>query len=157
MTSGAKLPFGFGGRTVRPTGVTLIALYNYLAALMLAMFGIALLVGGKLISMLGGADSGILPRTGFMIGVVGGSIFLAFAVVYAIAGFGMWSMREWARTLSIILAVISLVFSLPSLLLLAMTMQMFMGSYRIARIAISVFILWYLFQAETKAAFRAAA
>ena len=137
---------------MRPTGVTLIAIYHYLAAAMLGVIGVSLFVGGKVISMLGGADSAMLPRTGFLIGVVGGSVFLAFALVHVIAGFGVWSMKEWGRLLAIVLAVISLLLAIPGLLLSAITM--FFGGYRILRVTISVLLIWYLLQAETKAAFR---
>ena len=141
---------------MRPTGVTLIALYHYLAAVILTGFGASLFVGGKLISMLGVADSDMLPRAGFLIGVVGGVFCLAFALVYAIAGFGVWSMREWGRILSIVMAVISLLFAVPGLLLTAMTMHVFFffGGFRILRIAISVLIIWYLLQPQVKAVFR---
>ena len=139
---------------MRPTGVTLIAIYHYLAAAMLGVIGVSLFVGGKVISMLGGADSVILPRTGFLIGVVGGSVFLAFALVHVIAGFGVWSMKEWGRLLAIVLAVISLLLAIPGLLLSAITMHVFFGGYRILRVTISVLLIWYLLQAETKAAFR---
>lgn len=140
---------------MRPTGVTLIALYHYLAAVILTGFGVSLFVGGKFISMLGGGDSGMLPKAGFLIGVVGGVFCLALALLYAIAGFGVWSMREWGRILSIVMAVISLVFAVPGLLLTVMTMHVFFfGGLRILRIAISVLVIWYLMQPQVKAVFR---
>jgi len=141
------------GELVRPTGISLLAVYHYLVAVFLALLGCGLFVGGKVISMLGGAEGVMLPRTGFLIGVVGGSIFLVFALVHVSAGYGVWSMQNWGRVLAIILAVISLVFALPGLLLTAVMMHFFFGSLRILRIVISALIIWYLLKPEVKALF----
>ena len=77
---------------MRPTGLTLIAVYDYLAGAFLGLLACGLFVGGKVISMLGGTDAVLLPRTGFLIGVIGGTIFLAFAFLHVLAGYGVWSM-----------------------------------------------------------------
>ena len=142
---------------MRPTGLTLIAVYHYLAAAFLGLQACGLFVGGKVISMLGGADAVLLPRTGFLIGVVGGTIFLVLALLHVLAGYGVWSMQNWGRILAIILAVISLLFAVPGLVLTAMTMHVFIGSYRILRIGISLVIIWYLLKPEVKALFGARA
>ena len=118
---------------MRPTGVSLIAVYHYLAAAFLGLLGCGLFVGGKVLSILGGAEGIVLPRAGFLIGVVGGTIFLVFALVHLLAGYGVWSMQNWGRLLAIILAVVSLLLALPGLLLTAMMMHMFFGSFRILR------------------------
>ena len=76
-----------------------------------------------MLSLLGGVDSVMLPRAGFLIGVVGGTLFLASALLHVLAGYGVWSMQNWGRVLAIILAVISLVFALPGLLMMAMMMS----------------------------------
>jgi hypothetical protein len=142
---------------MRPTGLTLIAVYEGLAAAFLGLIGCALFVGGKVISMLGGAEGLMLPRTGFLIGTVGGGIFLGFALIHVLAGVGIWSMQNWGRLLAIILAVISLVFAIPGLLLTAMTMHAFFGGFRILRVVICVLIIWYLLKPEIKALFSARA
>ena len=140
---------------MRPTAVTLIAVYHSLAAAFLGLVGCGLFVGGKVIRMLGGTDAVLLPRTGFLIGVVGGTIFLASALLHVLAGYGVWSIENWGRVLAIILAIISLLFALPGLLLTAMMMHVFFGGSRILRIVISVLIIWYLLKPEVKALFGA--
>jgi hypothetical protein len=142
---------------MRPAGVTLIAVYHYLAAAFIAVLACGLFVGGKIISMLGGANGFVLPKAGYLIGVVGGSAFLVFAVIHAVAGYGVWSLKEWGRRLAIVLAVVSLLLAIPGLMLSALTMHAFFGGYRILRIIISGLILWYLVQSETKVLFRAGA
>lgn len=140
---------------MRPTGVVLIAVYHFLAALMLALVGISLFAGGTIFSaMMGGANSGVFAGLGLLVGVAGGIFFLVFALVYAAAAWGIWTMREWRRILSIVMAVISLFFSLPGLFLMAMSMNLFLGGYRVLRLGISVLIIWYLMQPQVKAAFR---
>lgn len=84
---------------MRPTGVVLIALYHFLSAVFLVLFAISLAVGGSILAgMFGASKYG--PATGLglglMVGMLGGVFFLVFALVAAIAGWGVWSMREWA-------------------------------------------------------------
>ena len=142
---------------MRPTGVVLIALYHFLSALFLVLFATFLVVGGTVLAGMFGA-SNFGPATGLglglMVGALGGVFFLVFALVAAIAGWGMWSMREWGRILSIVLAVISLVFSLPGLLMMGLHLHLFFGTYRLFRIAISILIIWYLVQPQIKSLFQ---
>jgi uncharacterized membrane protein (DUF2068 family) len=60
--------------------------------------------------MMGGGmmDGGLFAGFGVIIGVV----FIALGVFYAIAGFGLWSHKPWARIVTLVLSVISL-FSFP--------------------------------------------
>jgi len=142
---------------MRPTGVVLLALYHFLSALFLVLFATFLVVGGTVLAGMFGA-SNFGPATGLglglMVGALGGVFFLVFALVAAIAGWGMWSMREWGRVLSIVLAVISLIFSLPGLLMMGLHLHLFFGTYRLFRIAISILIIWYLVQPQIKALFQ---
>jgi hypothetical protein len=142
---------------MRPTGVVLIALYHFLSALFLVLFAIFLAVGGTVLAGIFGASrfgSAAGAGLGLMVGMLGGVFFLAFAVVAAIAGWGVWSMREWGRLLSIVLAVISLIFSLPGLLMMGLHLHLFFGTYRLFRIAISILVIWYLVQPQIKALFQ---
>jgi len=142
---------------MRPTGVVLIALYHFLSALFLVMFAIFLAVGGTVLAGLFGASrfgSASGAGLGFLVGVLGGIFFFAFGLVAAISGYGIWAMREWGRILSIVLAVISLIFSLPGLLMMGLHLHLFFGTYRLFRIAISILIIWYLVQPQIKTLFQ---
>jgi len=66
-------------------------------------------------------------------------------------------MREWGRILCIVLAAISLLFSIPGLLLGHHHMFFFLGSLHLIRIAIAVLIIWYLVQPQIRALFQSAA
>lgn len=58
------------------------------------------------------------------------------------------------RILSIVLAVISLLISLPGLLMMGLHLHLFFGTYRLFRIAISILIIWYLMQPQIKVLFQ---
>ncbi len=142
---------------MRPTGVVLIAVYHFLSALFLVFFATALLVGGTLLArFFGSGDVGPFSMVGIgqAVAVVGGIFFFLFAVVAVIAGYGIWIMREWGRILSIVLAVIALVFSFPGLLMMGLHLHLFFGTYRLFRIAISILTIWYLVQPQIKVLFQ---
>lgn len=139
---------------MRPTGVVLIALYHFLGAFLLLLLALALLLGGSVLgAMFGGMRHSFIGGLGLLAGVVGGVFFFGYAIVVATAGFGLWSLREWARILSIVLAVISLLFSLPGLLV-GLPFHLFFGGYRLFRIVISISIIWYLMQPPIRALFQ---
>ncbi len=139
---------------MRPTGIALIAIYHFLAAAFLVFLAIALGVGGSVVgAMFGAGQSALLGGMGFLVGVVGAAFLLVFACVAAMAGYGVWTFREWGRILCIVLAVISILFSLPGLLF-HMQFGFLLGGYRIIKIAIQVLIVWYLVQPQIVALFR---
>lgn len=140
---------------MRPTGVALIAVYHFLSAVFLVFFAMLLLVGGTVLHAFGGgAHMTPLGGLGMMVGVVGAVFFSLYAVVHFVTGYGIWLLREWGRILSIVLAVISLLFSLPGLLAMGMHLHLFFGGYRLLRIAVSILIIWYLLQPQVKAIFQ---
>ncbi len=129
---------------MRPTGVVLIAIYHFLSALFLVLLAISLMVGGSVLALLfGGAGrEGAMAGLGLglLVGVIGAAFFCFYALIAAVAGYGIWALREWGRILSIVLAVISLLLSLPGLLALGLHFSLFFGTYRLFRIAISILI-----------------
>ena len=142
---------------MRPTGVVLIALYHFLSALFLVLLATFLVVGGSVLgAMFAAGHEGPLGGMGFLMGMMGAVFFFFLAVVAAIAGYGVWMLREWGRILCIVLAVIALLFSVPGLLLMGLHFSLFFGTYRLFRIAISILIIWYLVQPQIKAFFQPA-
>jgi hypothetical protein len=143
---------------MRPTGVVLIAIYHFLSALFLVLLAISLVVGGSVLAMMAGRDASASviggAGIGIMVGMVGAAFFLFYAAIAAVAGYGIWTMREWGRILSIVLAIISLLFSLPGLLMMGLHLHLFFGTYRLFRIAISILIIWYLMQPQIKVLFQ---
>ena len=143
---------------MRPTGVVLIAIYHFLTALFLAILAIALGVGGTVLgAMFAAGQNSPLGGLGMAVGVVGAIAFLIGAAIAAVAGYGIWALREWGRILSIVLAAISLLFSVPGLLLGHHHVFFLIGSLHLIRIAIAVLIIWYLVQPQISALFQRAA
>lgn len=142
---------------MRPTGVTLIALYHFISSLFLLGMAVLLFVGGTVLAaMFGGSTFGSATGAslGFMVGAFGGVMFIAFAIVAAVVGYGTWNLREWGRVLSIVLAVISLLFSFPGLLMMGLHLHLFFGTYRLFRIAVAILIVWYLMQPQIRVLFQ---
>ena len=138
---------------MRPTGITLIAVYHFLAAAFLVLVAIARGVGGSVLSAMFAAGNSIpFGSMGFFVGVVGAAFSLVFALIAALAGYGIWTFREWGRILCIALAGLSVLFSLPGLLL---HFGFFLGGYRLLKLAIQILIIWYLVKPQIQALFRA--
>src|SRR5271157_5561647 len=138
---------------MRPTGIVLIAIYHFLSAMFLVLLALSLVIGGSILgAMFGAGNHG--PLIGLLVGTVGAGFFFLYAVIAAVAGYGVWSLREWGRILCIVLAAISLLISLPGLLLMGLHLSLFFGSYRLLRIAISILIIWYLVQPQIRSLFQ---
>lgn len=143
---------------MRPTGVTLIAIYHYLGAVILALLALAMVVGGTFLGAMFGRGAG-MPMggsLGFMVGIFGAIICLFGAAISGAAGYGVWALREWGRILCIVLAVLALLFSLPGLFTLMLHFGLFLGGFRLMRIVIEVLIIWYLTQPQVRALFQRA-
>lgn len=144
---------------MRPTGVALIAIYHFLTAAGLFMVACAITVGGRFLSAFlnRNLDAHVGTSLGLLLVGIGATVFFGFAAVAAIAGYGMWTMREWGRILNIVLAVLSLLAALPGFLIrvpLHLLGGFFFGGFGLIRIAISGLIIWYLVQPHVVALFR---
>ena len=83
---------------MRPTGIVLIAIYHFLAAAFLGLIAITLAVGGTVLgAMFSAGYSNLLGGMGLFVGMLGAAFTLCFAVVAALAGYGVWTLREWGR------------------------------------------------------------
>jgi hypothetical protein len=139
---------------MRPTGIVLIALYHFLAAAFLVIVAIALGVGGTMLGSMFSTDySKLFGGMGLFVGILGAAFTLVFAVVAALAGYGVWTLREWGRILCIVLAGISILLSLPGLLM-GLHFGFFLGGYRMVKLAINALIIWYLVQPQIRSLFR---
>ena len=117
----------------RPDGVTIIAIIEFVLAAPFFLGALAILFFAvPAVLMYTRHPMGLLaPLFGLAIGIL---FSAAFGVLLVIAGVGMLSMRNWARIMTIILAIVMLPgFPVGTLL--------------------GVVALWYLFQDEVKALF----
>jgi hypothetical protein len=141
---------------IRPTGVTVIAVVFFAFAACFVLGAMMAFLGSAFIgTMIGSAAQARHAGAGLgaMIGAVLGAGLLIGAVLYGICGFGLWTLKEWARILTIVLCGIGVVFGAIGLLGGMLHFHIFMVFWRLMWLAIDVGVIWYLIQPEVKAAF----
>lgn len=112
----------------RPDGVTLIAIYYYLIALMFLFGTLIMALPTGILGIVGitedpGAFIGM-----FAVGLIAMAI-MALCLLHLVVGYGLWTMRPWSRMAAMAMAVVGL-FAAP-----------------IGTIAGAV-IIWYLIKPE---------
>ncbi len=124
----------------RPTGVAVLAILDLLA-------GILALIGGIFIAALGGSGLLALYGYGFFSGfvAVAGGFVIIIGLLAIVVGWGMWSGKEWAWILAIILYALG---ALSSLLSLAGG-----NLSSVVGLLINALLLWYMFRPHVKAFF----
>jgi membrane-associated protease RseP (regulator of RpoE activity) len=117
----------------RPESVTLIAVYQFISALPGLIIALAILVIALPAVLYAGLDR--ISLSAALFGLALAILFTGgLGILSVFAGFGMLKMKEWARWITIVLAI----FNLPVIPI---------GTL------ISVFILFYLFKPETRQMF----
>jgi hypothetical protein len=143
---------------IRPLGVTIIAILTFFGASIVAFGAIAFLFVG--VVGMSGADAGEPFSVAIAaMGAAGGTSLLILAAATAYVAIGIWSLREWARIVSIAtlaLGIVATIFSVFSemgyLGIPAVTLIVF----HLAAMAAAVWTLSYLLRRSVKQAFSAA-
>ncbi len=149
----------------RPTGVTIIAILNIIAGVVMLIAAIGIITFGALLPTLPPSafnqseiqgnltvgQNSIPPGVPLGpifggIGIVFGAILLAIAIASFVVAYGLWKGLGWAWTVTVILSIISIVFNAISIA----TAGNFGG---IVSIIISIIILYYLYRPHVKAFF----
>ncbi len=79
---------------------------------------------------------------------------LALAVIFAIAGFGLWKLRNWARILVMVLLVLNSAGGLIALLAYALPQRHYsLGASLFVQLSISVFLIYFLDRRPVQQAF----
>lgn len=128
----------------RPTGVTILAVLSAIGGVFSILAGVALLGLGAIAGSVGAGGLGGLAA-------IFGIIFLALGIAEIVLAYGMWTLKPWAWTLGIGLAVVSLALVVVQAVLNGNIVQSLTGS--IVSIVIWAVVLWYLWQPQVKAAF----
>lgn len=138
----------------RPVGVTILAILQFLGAAFCLLGGIGMLVGGgaiaTAISRQAGAGAGLFAALGAGLGVA----FIIAAAICALLGWGLWTLKNWARIVTIILLVIDIGFSLLGLLGTLTHFSLFALIWTLFWVALYGLIIWYLLTPPVKAAFQ---
>lgn len=142
---------------VRPTGVTILAILNFIGTAFCLLGGIGMILGGGFIAtMLSQQGQGSVGAAGALagLGAVAGVFIIIIGGVSALLGFGLWKLKEWARIVSIVLYGISGAFQLLGLLGSLAHFNVFAFVWSVFWVAVDAFIIWYLLKPEVKAAFQ---
>ena len=95
----------------RPTGITVISILMIIGGLILLFTGIAPLVIGPLISIDSDYSTGSL---GFLI-TIGGLALVILGIASLIVSWGLLKGKRWARTITLIISFIAIIFAIISL------------------------------------------
>jgi len=143
---------------VRPVGVTILAILNFIGTAFCLLGGIGMILGGGFIAtMLSQQGQGSAGAAGVLagLGAAAGVFIIITGGVSALVGFGLWKLKGWARIVSIVLYGISGAFQLLGLLGSLAHFNLFAVVWSLFWIAIDALIIWYLLKPEVKAAFQA--
>ncbi len=141
----------------RPGGVTVIAVLYFIGAVLCVLGGIGMLVGGGFMATLinqsgaqgAGAGAGIFAALGAAVGVV----FLVIAAIAILVGWGLLKLKNWARILAIVFAVLGVLGALFGLVGAFSHFGTMILVWTVIRLAINGWIIWYLLQPNVSAAF----
>jgi hypothetical protein len=142
----------------RPTGVTIIAVLDFIGAALCVILGLLMFAGGAMIGSLFNAAAtangatGTAPVGGFMagIGIFAGVFFLFFAVLAIFIAIGLLKLKNWARVTTIVLSALGLLSTLSRFL------HGFAGGGMVVTIivlAYYIWVIWYMLQPNVKTAF----
>lgn len=146
----------------RPMGITILAILNFLGGLLAAGGAALMFVGGAYLgTMLAGAaaESGEAAAGAGLMGMVAGfsaiigGVLLVFAFLYFALGYGLWTLKNWARIITIVFTGLSAALGLLGLLGSLMTGEIASIVVNLVFLAIYGWVLWYLFQEHVKDAF----
>ena len=141
----------------RPTGVTVIAVLDFIGGAFCAIGGLIAFAGGSFIASListanggvGGAGSGIAAGIGAIIGVV----LLAFAALAIITGIGLIKLKGWGRIIQLVLTVLGLLGSIRNFAYGGLHAGTSPLVFQIVFLAYYIWVLWYMFTPAVKQAF----
>jgi uncharacterized membrane protein (DUF2068 family) len=133
---------------MRPVGVTIIAVLTWIRGTFFVVIGLVLLVVGHLSARLVStmATDSFFETLFSRVGKALGFGALLIAVAYILVGLGLWQLKNWARTVTVVLVSIWLLFGLIGLM-------HFPTPWHIARVLVDGAIVAYLMLPEVRSLF----
>jgi hypothetical protein len=138
----------------RPLGITLLAVLHFVVALLFLVGGLIRLTRGS------GSHPAEDPLVREMVeeitrqygpGVVFVAVSAIPAGIDALLGWGLWTLRNWARKVVLVLVYIGVVFTLAGLLRQPLRVM------HVVYLGLCGLVIWYLSRASVRAAFTRAA
>ena len=96
----------------RPTGITIISILMIIGGIILLFTGITPLIIGPLISI--NISDYEISQLGLLI-TIGGLILVALGIASFIVSWGLLKGKGWARTITLIISIIAIIFAIISL------------------------------------------
>ena len=122
----------------RPTGITVLALLEFILGGLAILLGIAFIALGPYISQL---MPGLPPLISLLVGGLGIGFLLA-GLIGLVVGWGLWTGKGWAWWLTVILEALGLLSGLAGIA---------MGDpSSLIGLLIAALILWYMFKPHVK-------
>ena len=140
----------------RPLGVTLLAVLSFISVgtYLMLMF-LSLFAPETVRSLLEGlSPQGSGPVMLLSMGRILGIYFAAMALLGGLFGYGMWTLRNWARWVTIVLSAISLVATVAGLIGIGTGMSVSAILVGLFRIGLCLLVLWYMWVPGVRLAFR---
>src|SRR5258707_7466969 len=140
---------------VRPVGVTILAIFNFIGTAFCLLGGIGMILGGGFIAtMLSQQGQGSAGAAGVLagLGAAAGVFIIIIGGVSPLLGFSLWKLKGWARIGSIVLYGISAAFQLLGLLGTLAHFNVVALAWSVFSVSVDAFIISYLLKTEGKAA-----
>jgi len=135
----------------RPSGVTVIAVLDFLGA---GGCLIGALAFGALTSVVTARGSNSpLGRLAGLGGAIGIALFFLSALFAIVIGVGLLKLRNWARVLSVVFAVLGIVLILAGLVLTFAHLSAISVVSDMLFLALDCWIAWYLMRSNVREAF----
>lgn len=140
----------------RPWGVSLLSvLYFINVAVYVVLLILAIAAPETLASVLGAASpSGAGPAMLLNFGPFLAVYFAVLAVLVGLLGYGMWTLRNWARWVTIVISAVSLIGTLLELVGLANNFTVPALLLTMLRVGLSLLVIWYMWTPGVRAAFQ---
>jgi hypothetical protein len=146
-------------RMGRPTGVTIIAILDFLGTGFSLLIGLGMILGGgfiaSLINQQGGQGSAGAAGVMAGLGAAAGVFIIIIGGVCAVLGIGLWKLKEWGRIINMVLWGLGGLLQVLGLLGTLAHFTVFGFLWNIFWLAVDAFVVWYLLKPEVKAAFQA--
>lgn len=122
----------------RPTGITVLALLNFIGGGLAILLGIVFIALGPYMSEL---THGLPALLSLLVGVLG-IVFLVAGLIGLVVGWGLWTGKEWSWWLTVVLEALGLVSGLAGIVMGDPT--------SLIGLLIAALILWYMFKPHVK-------
>ena len=143
---------------MRPLGVTILAILHFIGTAGLICLGLLMILGMSFFAAalahaanIGSGGAGIIAGLGVVLAIF---MFIG-AAISGLIGWGLWSLKNWARITAMVFAVIGMLGAVAGLMFSLMHFNPFFMTTAIVRAGIAALIFWYLNQPHVKLAFGA--